>query len=178
MGETATNLKKIFDYVDKGEWVVLFDEFDAIARERNNSNEHGEVKRLVNSLLQLMDTSNSNSLFIAATNHESLLDNAILRRFDEILFFYKPDVESRKLLLKQYLSAIRHTNINIESIAAKLDSTTGADIERICIDAIKTVILRGDHEITNVDFTVSIERYLQRKSIISVSEKLKEGEKW
>jgi SpoVK/Ycf46/Vps4 family AAA+-type ATPase len=178
LGETATNLKKIFDYVDKGEWVVLFDEFDAIARERNNSNEHGEVKRLVNSLLQLMDTSNSNSLFIAATNHESLLDNAIWRRFDEILFFDKPDVESRKLLLKQYLSAIRHTNINIESIAAKLDSTTGADIERICIDAIKTVILRGDHEITNVDLTVSIERYLQRKSIISVSEKLKEGEKW
>jgi SpoVK/Ycf46/Vps4 family AAA+-type ATPase len=178
LGETATNLKKIFDYVDKGEWVVLFDEFDAIARERNNSNEHGEVKRLVNSLLQLMDTSNSNSLFIAATNHESLLDNAIWRRFDEILFFDKPDVELRKLLLKQYLSAIRHTNINIESIAAKLDSTTGADIERICIDAIKTVILRGDHEITNVDLTVSIERYLQRKSIISVSEKLKEGEKW
>jgi len=178
LGETATNLKKIFDYVDKGEWVVLFDEFDAIARERNNSNEHGEVKRLVNSLLQLMDTSNSKSLFIAATNHESLLDNAIWRRFDEILFFDKPDVELRILLLKQYLSAIRHTNINIESIAAKLDSTTGADIERICIDAIKTVILRGDHEITNVDLTVSIKRYLQRKSVISVSEKLKEVEKW
>ncbi|WP_017327565.1 AAA family ATPase [Synechococcus sp. PCC 7336] len=166
LGETATNLKKIFDYVENGEWVVLFDEFDAIARDRNTLNEHGEVKRLVNSLLQLIDASSSNSLFIAATNHESLLDNAIWRRFDEIIFFAKPDLKLRKKLLKCYLSRIRYSGINLGDFAAELEEATGADIERICIDTIKTVILRGDQELTHADLTAAVERYLERSRII------------
>lgn len=170
LGETATNLKKIFDYVEKGEWVVLFDEFDAIARDRNTLNEHGEVKRLVNSLLQLIDTSNSNSLFIAATNHESLLDTAVWRRFDEVLFFGKPDLYLRKVLLKRYLSRIRHPSINLENFATDLEKATGADIERICINAIKTVILRGDRELTHADLKTSIGRYLERNRVIENSE--------
>lgn len=174
LGETATNLKKIFDYVEKGEWVVLFDEFDAIARDRNTLNEHGEVKRLVNSLLQLIDTSNSNSLFIAATNHESLLDNAVWRRFDEVLFFGKPDLELRTILLKRYLSRIRHSGVDLENFAADLEAATGADIERICVDAIKTVVLRGDRELTHADLKTSIGRYLERNRIIANSEKASE----
>ena len=174
LGETATNLKKIFDYVEKGEWVVLFDEFDAIARDRNTVNEHGEVKRLVNSLLQLIDTSNSNSLFIAATNHESLLDSAVWRRFDEVLFFGKPDLKLRAALLKRYLSRIRHSSINLENFAADLEKATGADIERICIDTIKTVILRGDREITHSDLKTSVGRYIERNRIIASSEKSSE----
>jgi SpoVK/Ycf46/Vps4 family AAA+-type ATPase len=177
LGETATNLKKIFDYVEKGEWVVLFDEFDAIARDRNTLNEHGEVKRLVNSLLQLIDMSNSNSLFIAATNHESLLDNAVWRRFDEVLFFGKPDLELRTALLKRYLSRIRHSNINLESFAADLEKATGADIERICIDAMKSVILRGDRELIYTDLKTAIKHYFERNTIISSSAKSLEGEK-
>jgi SpoVK/Ycf46/Vps4 family AAA+-type ATPase len=176
LGETATNLKKIFDYVEKGEWVVLFDEFDAIARDRNTLNEHGEVKRLVNSLLQLIDTSNSNSLFIAATNHESLLDNAVWRRFDEVLFFGKPDLELRTALLKRYLSRIRHPTINLEDFAADLEMATGADIERICIDTMKTVILRGDRELTRADLKTAIGRYLERNRIVANSEKSVEAE--
>lgn len=85
-GRNRGEFKKIFDYVHNGEWVVLLDEFDAIAKDRNSPNEHGEIQRLVNSLLQLIDQSNEQSIFIAATNHQSLLDPAIWRRFDEVLF--------------------------------------------------------------------------------------------
>jgi SpoVK/Ycf46/Vps4 family AAA+-type ATPase len=169
LGETATNLKKIFDYVEKGEWVVLFDEFDAIARDRNTLNEHGEVKRLVNSLLQLIDGSSANSIFIAATNHESLLDSAVWRRFDEVILFAKPDLELRTLLLKRYLSRIRYSNIDLVKFAAELGQATGADVERICVDAIKSVILRGDRELTASDLKTALERYLERNSIISSS---------
>ncbi|MCP2730332.1 AAA family ATPase [Limnofasciculus baicalensis] len=175
LGETATNLKKIFDYIEKGEWVVLFDEFDAIARDRNTLNEHGEVKRLVNSLLQLIDQSNSNSLFIAATNHESLLDKAVWRRFDELLFFGKPDLELRTALLKRYLTRIRYSEVNLENFAADLEEATGADIERICVDAIKTVILRGDRELNHIDLKTAVAHYLDRNRIISSSEKSKRG---
>lgn len=170
LGETATNLQKIFDYVAKGEWVVLFDEFDAIARDRNTANEHGEVKRLVNSLLQLIDASTGKSLFIAATNHESLLDNAVWRRFDEVLFFDKPTVELRIVLLKHYLSSIRQSGIDFEYFSTHLEGATGTDIERVCIEAKKKVILRGDRELTRDDLEVAIGRHLARKRIIANSE--------
>ncbi|MBW4466342.1 MAG: AAA family ATPase [Pegethrix bostrychoides GSE-TBD4-15B] len=166
LGETATNLQKIFTYVEQDEWVVLFDEFDAIARDRNTPNEHGEVKRLVNSLLQLIDATTSQSLFIAATNHESLLDSAIWRRFDEVILFEPPTLELRVALLKRYLAAIRHSGIDLTLFAAKIENATGADVERICADAIKIVILRGDDKLTADDLEVAIGRYLQRQRII------------
>ncbi len=176
LGETATNLTRIFDYVETGEWVVLFDEFDAIARDRNTPNEHGEVKRLVNSLLQLIDNSNSNSLFLAATNHESLLDSAVWRRFDEVILLEKPTLELRIALLERYLAKIRHPEVDIERIAAELSDATGADIERICIDTIKTVILRGDRELTTTDIKKSIDRYLDRMQIVDYPQKFLKAE--
>ncbi len=169
LGETATNLQKIFTYIEKGEWLVLFDEFDAIARDRDNLNEHGEVKRLVNSLLQLIDNATNQSIFVAATNHEKLLDSAVWRRFDEVIFFDNPSVELRTALLNRYLSAIRYTAINLSTFAARLENVTGADIERICSDAIKAVILRGERTLTADDLEVAIGRFLERQSIIANS---------
>ena len=169
LGQTATNLQKIFTYIEKGEWLVLFDEFDAIARDRDNLNEHGEVKRLVNSLLQLIDNATNQSIFVAATNHEKLLDSAVWRRFDEVIFFDNPTVEQRTALLSRYLSAIRYTAINLSTFAARLENATGADIERICSDAIKAVVLRGERTLTADDLEVAIGRFLERQSIIASS---------
>jgi SpoVK/Ycf46/Vps4 family AAA+-type ATPase len=169
LGETATNLQKIFTYIEKGEWLVLFDEFDAIARDRDNLNEHGEVKRLVNSLLQLIDNANNQSIFVAATNHEKLLDSAVWRRFDEVIFFDNPTVELRTALLSRYLSGIRYTAINLPTFAERLENATGADIERICSDAIKAVILRGERTLSADDLEVAIGRFLERQSIIANS---------
>jgi len=169
LGETATNLQKIFTYVERDEWVVLFDEFDAIARDRNTPNEHGEVKRLVNSLLQLIDNTQSSSLFVAATNHEKLLDTAVWRRFDEVLFFDRPTVELRLALLTRYLSAIRYPGVDLSVFAALTKNATGADIERICADAMKAAILRGDRELTADDLEVAVRRYLERHRVISNS---------
>lgn len=169
LGQTATNLQKIFTYIEKGEWLVLFDEFDAIARDRDNLNEHGEVKRLVNSLLQLIDNATNQSIFVAATNHEQLLDSAVWRRFDEVIFFDNPTVEQRTALLSRYLSAIRYTAINLSTFAARLENATGADIERICSDAIKAVVLRGERTVTADDLEVAIGRFLERQSVIASS---------
>lgn len=169
LGETATNLQKIFTYIEKGEWLVLFDEFDAIARDRDNLNEHGEVKRLVNSLLQLIDNATNQSIFVAATNHDKLLDSAVWRRFDEVIFFDNPTVELRTALLSRYLSGIRYTAIDLSTFAERLENATGADIERICSDAIKAVILRGERTLSPDDLEVAIGRFLERQSIIANS---------
>jgi SpoVK/Ycf46/Vps4 family AAA+-type ATPase len=169
LGQTATNLQKIFTYIENGEWVVLFDEFDAIARDRDNLNEHGEVKRLVNSLLQLIDNATNQSIFVAATNHEKLLDSAVWRRFDEVIFFDNPTVELRTALLSRYLSGIRYTAIDLSSFAARLENATGADIERICSDAIKPVVLRGERTLKADDLEFAIGRFFDRQSIIANS---------
>lgn len=169
LGETANNLKRIFDYVEQGEWIILFDEFDAIARERSTANEHGEVKRLVNSLLQLIDLSNSQSLFIAATNHEFLLDEAVWRRFDDVLVFEKPSLVLRTALLNRYLTSIRHGQLNLEQFAVELEGATGADIERICTDAIKIALLQGNKTLTTEELKKAHQRYAKRKCIISKS---------
>lgn len=169
LGETAVNIKKIFDYVQQGEWIVFFDEFDAIAKDRNTPNEHGEIQRLVNSLLQLIDNSNEQSIFIAATNYESLLDRAVWRRFDEIILFSKPDYNLRISLLKNNLSSIRHSDIDFQKIASSLEGATGSDIEKICFDAIKSVILKNSDNLTQVDLKLAIRRYFERKSIVDKS---------
>ncbi|MFA5160282.1 MAG: ATP-binding protein, partial [Candidatus Omnitrophota bacterium] len=92
LGETATNLRKVFDFIEQGEWVVLFDEFDIIGKKRDDPYEHGEIKRVVNNFMQMMDNYEGNGLLIAATNHQYLLDSAIWRRFDDIIYFDMPDI--------------------------------------------------------------------------------------
>ena len=87
---TAKNIRKIFDYASKRECILFLDEFDVIAKLRDDKNELGELKRVVNSLLQNIDGFNSDSILIAATNHHELLDPAIWRRFSTIVALEKP----------------------------------------------------------------------------------------
>jgi SpoVK/Ycf46/Vps4 family AAA+-type ATPase len=165
LGETATNLQKIFSYVEQGEWVVLFDEFDAIARDRNTANEHGEVKRLVNSLLQLIDNAKSSNVYIAATNHDELLDSAVWRRFDEVLLFGKPSPELRLSLMKQYLSSIRYPGVDLSLFVDRLENATGADIARICSNAIKATVLRSEANLSQDDLEAEISRHIDRERV-------------
>lgn len=166
LGETAVNLKKIFDYIQRGEWVILFDEFDAIAKDRSSQNEHGEIQRLVNSLLQLIDNHANDNILIAATNHETLLDSAVWRRFDEVILFEKPNQTIRYLLFKKYLSSLRYSELDIEKFSAYLEGATGSDIERICHTAIKSVILNNEEVIREIHLQEAIKHYSERMQIV------------
>ena len=125
----------MFDFVSCGEWVVLFDEFDAIGKDRDNDFEHGELKRVVNALLQLMDAFRGNSVLIAATNHENLLDSAVWRRFDALVPFGLPERQDRILLFRHFLASFDTTRLNIEAIARQLSRASGGDIERVAQSA-------------------------------------------
>ena len=109
LGETASNLRKIFDFINNGEWVVLFDEFDIIGKKRDDPYEHGEIKRVVNNFMQMLDNYTGKSLIIAATNHQHLLDSAIWRRFDDILYFDLPDANRRERLFNKYLKVLKRS---------------------------------------------------------------------
>jgi len=149
LGETASNLRKVFDFLATQKVVALFDEFDAIGKEREDPTEHGELKRVVNSFLQMVDAYRGPSLLVAATNHERVLDRAIWRRFDEVLFFDKPNLEQIRQLLQVKLRGVRYDLPLADSgFLNHLTGFTQAAIERVLIRAIKAMALKGRQFLT------------------------------
>src|SRR5687768_13509626 len=100
LGETATNLRKVFEAAADQPSVLFLDEFDALARARSDSSEHNELRRVVNSLLQMIDRHKAKGFLIAATNLEESLDSAIWRRFDEVILFDLPKEREIRAFLK------------------------------------------------------------------------------
>ena len=104
MGETAAKLRQVFDATGRTRGVYFFDEFDAIGSQRGLANDVGEIRRVLNSFLQMIEQDHSHSLVIAATNHPDLLDPALFRRFDDVLHYDLPDQSQIAKLLKARLS--------------------------------------------------------------------------
>jgi SpoVK/Ycf46/Vps4 family AAA+-type ATPase len=131
LGKTGTNIKAVFDFAIEHECILLLDEFDAVAKQRGDDTEIGELKRLVTVLLQSIDNWNSKSILIAATNHQELLDRAIWRRFDEIIEFKKPNsFILQQIILKNF------STIN-KDIATLLSETmvneSHALVNKVCL---------------------------------------------
>lgn len=162
LGETASNLRRIMEYADQGRWVVLFDEFDAIGRLRDDPTEHGEIKRVVNAFLQMLDQYDGPSTLVAATNHEGLLDAALWRRFDYVVEFRKPTVHQIRQLLRVRLARIPSSRPNVDKAASLLKGLPHAAVEFAIWDAYRTVLLDGKNEVTAPALAAAIERARQR----------------
>lgn len=159
LGETASNLRKIFDFIEKGKWVVLFDEFDIIGKQRDDPAEHGEIKRVVNNFMLMLENYEGDSVIIASTNHPHLLDIGVWRRFDEIVYFALPDKERRKKIFEKYLRVLKKDkNFNIINFLEETEGFSGADIEQACIDALKMAILSGKDFISFGDVKEAVSR--------------------
>lgn len=162
LGETAANLRKVFDFISQYPLVALFDEFDALGKERADNSEHGELRRVVNAVLQMMDAYRGKSLLIAATNHEQILDTAIWRRFDDTLEFPLPLSELLPQVLQLKLRGVRR---QFETDAPELinlfKGLSPADIERIIRRAIKRMILRNQEFLSMKDLSQSKDRELR-----------------
>lgn len=165
LGETAGNLRKVFDYAAERPVVLFFDEFDAVARSRDDESEHGELKRVVNALLQLVDRYDANGFVIAATNYEGRLDPAIWRRFDEVVFFDRPTLSEIGALLR-----IKLKNVAIEfdpaSKAERLQGFSHAEIERVCWNAMKQTILNERKAVSTFTFERAVEVEAHRRMVV------------
>jgi len=150
LGETAANLRKVFEFGGANAAVVLFDEFDALAKERADEAEHGELRRVVNAVLQMMDAYIGRSVLIAATNHETMLDVAVWRRFEEVLVFEPPNLEQLQRLLALKLRGVRREfEVDDIRVTALFNGMTHADVERVLRRAIKDMVLAAQ-EFLNV----------------------------
>lgn len=150
LGETAANLRKVFDFARTRPMVILFDEFDAIGKHRADEEEHGELKRVVNSFLQMLDSFQGETLLIAATNHQGLLDSALWRRFDEIVHFDRPNAESIEEVLRRNTKQIGVSpSCSLSRCSKDLVGLSHADIERIALQAVKATVLSDGKSISS-----------------------------
>ena len=141
VGETSSNLQKAFNFANANQMILLFDEADAIAKNREDRNDVGELKRVVNSLLQCLDEIvPRKSIIILASNHQHLFDSAIWRRFDDVVEFGLPSAESRLAQLN-YLTSGLHLDGSIKEVVKGTAGASFAEIERSVLDVAKFKIL-------------------------------------
>ena len=141
MGETAAKLRRIFDATDQTRGVYFFDEFDAIGSERAIANDVGEIRRVLNSFLQMIEQDRSHSMVMAATNHPGILDRALFRRFDDILHFDLPDESQIAKLLKMRLAEVAQRSIAWSELASRAVGLSYAEITRATNDVIKDALV-------------------------------------
>ena len=145
LGNTAKNIRKIFEFASRQPCILFLDEFDAIAKARDDQHELGELKRVVNSLLQNIDEFVESNILIAATNHQELLDKAIWRRFNSIIDVSLPQSSDIQRLLQLFLKSVEFgfdlDSKKGEALAELMQGNSPADIKSICQNAIAQNVL-------------------------------------
>jgi SpoVK/Ycf46/Vps4 family AAA+-type ATPase len=147
MGESSAKLRTIFNHISSNKAIYLFDEFDAIGGERGKDNDVGEMRRVVNSFLKFIEMDESESIIIAATNNLKLLDEALFRRFDDVLIYQRPNESEIKSLINNRLNNFKG-NINIDNILIYCEGLSHAEISKACLDAIKEAILSNNLKVS------------------------------
>ena len=166
MGETSVKLRQVFDAIESITCVYFFDEFDAIGADRSLDNEVGEMRRILNSFLQFIEQDTSESLIIAATNNQKLLDQALFRRFDDVLHYSLPtDDEIQRLFEYKLVSYDSHFIIS-DTLIHDAKGLSHAEIVKVCEDAIKSSILNS-RSITKEEISALLH---ERKTVYSCKE--------
>jgi hypothetical protein len=142
LGTTARNIGTLFDFADRYQCVLFLDEFDAIAKARDDTHEVGEIKRVVNSLLQSLDARGSRGFTLAATNHEHLLDAAVWRRFEARIKISPPDPTARVAMLERFLLPITLNQPELKVLSWVTRGMSGADIETLIIGGKRYFVMR------------------------------------
>ncbi|MDD3685865.1 MAG: ATP-binding protein [Bacteroidales bacterium] len=159
LGESASNLQNLFKSIENYPCVLLLDEFDIVGKKRNNSsNDVGEIHRIVNILLGLLEEYDGEGILVCTTNLEGSLDNALFRRFDDFIELPKPGNQEIFELLKNTFSAIKlDKNIDLRDLSNKLNGMSYAVIVKIANDAAKKAIIHAKIEISLDDIIISFE---------------------
>ncbi len=162
MGETAAKLRQIFDCIASVRGVYFFDEFDAIGAQRGFGNDVGEIRRVLNSFLQMLEQDESNSIIIAATNHPQSLDYALFRRFDDVIQYGLPNQVQIVELLKAKLSGFNIAKPSWSSLAKIADGLNHAELTRAVQEAIKDAVIHDREILTSADLKKTLE---ERKAV-------------
>jgi SpoVK/Ycf46/Vps4 family AAA+-type ATPase len=170
MGETAAKLHSIFELMSKTRGVYLFDEFDAIGGERAAVNDVGEIRRVLNSFLQFLEQDDSDSIIVAATNLASMLDEALFRRFDEVIRYEKPTVGEAEQLIRNRLARFGIDDSGVRQASEWSLGLSYADICQSCDAAAKEAVLKDSHVIDLAALEDAISQRQSRRAFKSQGE--------
>jgi len=151
LGTTARNIGNLFDFANRYRCLLLLDEFDALAKLRDDPQEVGEIKRVVNTVLQNLDQRAALGLTIAITNHHSLLDTAVWRRFEVRIEVPVPDFEAREQIFARYLPPLKFDELTTRFLAWATEGMTGSDIETISRNLKRFTAVHADGEFRLLD---------------------------
>ncbi|MEX2287299.1 MAG: AAA family ATPase [Planctomycetaceae bacterium] len=163
MGETAAKLFAIFEAMRHTRGVYLFDEFDAIGSMRASGNDVGEIRRVLNSFLQFLEQDDSDSVIVAATNLEDLLDDALFRRFDDVIRYRLPNQPELHDLIANRLATFQLSEAQIKELAGKAVGLSHAEICRACDESAKMAVLDDRRTIAATDLQRAIQLRQERQ---------------
>jgi SpoVK/Ycf46/Vps4 family AAA+-type ATPase len=162
MGETAAKLRTVFEAIRQTPGVYLFDEFDALGAHRSQANDVGEIRRVLNSFLQLLEKDASQSLIVAATNYPDMLDRALFRRFDDVIEYQLPDAKVVQQVLHRKLAMFDSSDVDWSRVLPEAANLSHADLARASEEAAKQSVLRGSTRITTTALLAAIQ---ERKAV-------------
>jgi hypothetical protein len=151
LGTTARNIGALFDYANRYQCILLLDEFDALAKLRDDPQEVGEIKRVVNTLLQNVDKRKAHGFTMAITNHESLLDPAVWRRFEVRIHVPLPESNERERILEQYLRPLPTGAAEIRFLAWVTRGMTGSDLENLARSLKRFTAIHGKGDFSLIE---------------------------
>lgn len=157
MGETAAKLRQVFEATDHTRGIYFFDEFDAIGSQRGLANDVGEIRRVLNSFLQMIEQDRSHSLIVAATNHAEILDRALFRRFDDVLHYDLPDESQISVLLKTRLSRLADKDVSWDRLAKEAAGLNYAEVTRAADEVLKAALIDERKCLKEADIHVMLE---------------------
>lgn len=156
MGETAAKLRQVFDATGQTRGVYFFDEFDAIGSQRGLTNDVGEIRRVLNSFLQMIEQDQSHSLIVAATNHPEILDHALFRRFDDVFHYDLPDEVQIAAVLKARLARKAAKGVSWKRLAKLAGGLSYAEITRAGEESLKEALIHEQEKISEADIRTAL----------------------
>ena len=162
-GETMANLRRVFDAGHESPSALFLDECDTLARARTERNDVGEVTRITNALLEMLEDYKGDGLVIAATNLDSALDSALFRRFDEVLKIPLPGIGEIRRLLETTLSSMKkETRIPFQGLAQAMDGMSGSEVVHVAQSAAKHAVLTGREKVAESDIRQALDEVQER----------------
>lgn len=158
MGESAVKLRQVFDAVASTRGVYFFDEFDAIGSQRGMANDVGEIRRILNSFLLMIEQDESNSVIVAATNHVDILDEALFRRFDDLVEYHVPTIDEIQALLRKRLGNYLKSAKSIAALATEAVGLSHAEITRAVGDAVKEAVMHDQVSVPAEDVRLLLQQ--------------------
>jgi SpoVK/Ycf46/Vps4 family AAA+-type ATPase len=158
LGETAAKLRLIFDAMTRTPAVYFFDEFDAIGSDRGQSNDVGEIRRILNSFLQFLEQDNSDSLIVAATNFVGLLDLALFRRFDDVIEYELPEPEHAEQLIRNRLAGFGIDHLAWAQMRPAFGGLSYAELARACDQAAKDAVLADEPGVSTTNLLRALKK--------------------